>query len=410
MEKLPLHIKIGLRVLGGLVVAVGIFLGGVYVGYSNRPASQKITNIVHKEPDPTLSSTAPTDFEPFWKAWQIVDEKFPQSEKTSSDDRLYGAIKGMLASFGDPYTTFFSPSENKQFQAQISGEFYGIGAEIGEKDGVLTIIAPLKNTPADKAGLQPGDEIVKINDKTTTDMSVDEAVDLIHGPSGSTVALTIFRAGFSAPKVFSVPRAKITLPTVDTEDRTNDHVFIIHLYNFSAQATALFDDAFQKYLDSGEPNLLLDLRGNPGGYLDAAVQIGGLFLPQGKTIVKEIGKTDKDVNVYTSPGPDLFPKGNKLIILVDRGSASASEILSGALSEQGVGVLAGEKTFGKGSVQEVFNVTPDTSMKVTIAKWYTPNGISISETGLTPKIPLKEGTTPQKDTELDAAVALFKTL
>jgi carboxyl-terminal processing protease len=218
------------------------------------------------------------------------------------------------------------------------------------------------------------------------------------------------REKIDEPLVFSITRATITLPTVETSVRESEGVFIISLYNFSSHSVELFHNALEEYIASGKTNLILDLRGNPGGYLEAAVDISSMFLPQGKVVVKEVGKTPDDVNVHLTRGRKLFPQGHKLVILVDKGSASASEIVAGALSEHQAGTLVGVQTFGKGSVQEVINLTSDTSMKVTVAKWYTPEGISISESGLSPKIEIKQGDTKGVDTQLDAAVALFKKL
>ncbi len=401
----PVHITKGIRIFIGLVFVTGVFFGGVYVGYANRSATDKVVSVINKE----AAVTDTTDFNTFWKAWSILDEKFADADKTSAQDRMYGAIKGMLGSFNDPYTTFFPPAENKVFQSEIAGTFDGIGIEIGEKDDVLTVIAPLKDTPADKAGIKAGDKIVAIGETTTNNLTIDKAIDLIRGKAGTTINLTIFREGFAAPKVIPVIRGHIDLPTVKTEVRADQKTFIIHLYNFSANSPQLFHDALQEYIGSGYPNLLLDLRGNPGGYLDAAVTIGSWFIPEGKTIVKEIGKTPDDTSVHTSKGPLLFPNKSKLIVLVDKGSASASEILAGALSEQSIGLLVGEQTYGKGSVQEVIKLTQDTALKVTVAKWYTPNGISISEKGLTPTIKIPYvASKDDTDTQLESAVALFK--
>jgi carboxyl-terminal processing protease len=401
-KPLPAHIKLGLQIFGGVILVGLVFLGGVYVGYDNRPAFAKISNLVH----PTDNSVTNADFSEFWKAWQIVDQNFPGADKITSQDRVYGAIKGMLASFGDPYTTFFPPAENTQFQSQIAGEFSGIGIEIGEKNGLLTVIAPLKGTPAAAAGIKSGDIITKINTTNTSTLTIDQAVDMIVGKNGTTVILTIARQGVPTLIVDTITRATINLSTVDTETKPGG-VFVIHFYTFSANSANLFRLAMDKYLASGDHNLLIDLRGNPGGYLDAAVQIGSEFIPQGKTIVKEIGKTPTDVTVHSSTGPVIFPTSDKLIILADQGSASAAEILSGALSEQGIGVLVGQQTFGKGSVQQVIPLTSDTTMKVTIAHWYTPNGISISQKGLTPKVVIPIDPAAKTDTQLQKAIDLF---
>jgi carboxyl-terminal processing protease len=398
------HIILGLKAMLGVFFTLGVFFGGVYIGYQNRPAMQKITSVIHKDVVPEANLA---DFNAFWKAWDLVNQKFPNADKTNPQDRVYGAIKGMLASFGDPYTTFFPPAENKVFETEIAGSFSGVGIEIGQKEGILTVIAPLKDTPAYRAGIKSGDKIVKIGDKITNDMTIEKAIELIRGKEGTNVDLTIFRDGFTQPKTFAITRAQITLPTVDTEKREKEKVFIIHLYNFSAQSPELFYDAFREYMSSGYPNLLLDLRGNPGGYLDAAVIIGSLFIPEGQTIVKEIGKDSKDVTIHASKGGALFPKTSKLYILADKGSASASEILAGALSEHGIGTLVGEQTFGKGSVQEVVKLTNDTSIKVTVAKWYTPNGVSISDSGLTPKIKIPYSEENGVDKQLETAIGLF---
>ncbi|HRH25056.1 MAG TPA: S41 family peptidase [Candidatus Paceibacterota bacterium] len=396
------HIHLGARILVGIVALAGIFLIGVYVGYENRPASKKIVDIVNKES--TVPNLQTTDFEPFWRAWQLVKEKYPEAGKTSNEEHLYGAIKGLLASFGDPYTTFFDPEETKNFETQISGEFGGVGMEMAQKDGVLTVVAPLKNTPAYKAGIMAGDKIVKIGDKLSSDMSVDNAVDLIRGEPGTDVSITIIRDGLNTPKEISMTRAKISIPTVDTEKHEEQGVFVIKLYSFSAQSPELFRKALQDFVDSGYDKLVLDLRNNPGGYLEAAVSMASWFLPQGEVVVKEIGKTDKDLVLHKSTGPGIFKNKIKMAILVNRGSASASEILAGALSEHGVATLLGEKTFGKGSVQELMKLTPNTSIKITVAKWYTPKGVSISESGLTPTVLVDQNKDTENDIELKQAI------
>jgi carboxyl-terminal processing protease len=280
--------------------------------------------------------------------------------------------------------------------------------EMGQKDGVLTVVAPLKDTPAFKAGVLAGDKIIKINDTVSTDMSTDKAVSLIRGEPGTTVSLTMVREGLSEPKVFNIVRAKISIPTVDTEKHPEKGVFVIKLYSFSAQSPELFQNALNEFANSGYNKLVLDLRNNPGGYLEAAVSMAGWFLPQGQVVVKEIGKTDKDVVLHKSKGPGIFDGKIQMVVLVNKGSASASEILAGALSEHGVATLMGSQTFGKGSVQELMKLTSDTSIKITVAKWYTPNGVSISDNGLTPKVKLEPNKDEKVDTQLQSAINYFK--
>ncbi len=403
-EHTPRHIHIGARVIVGIIFVVAVFLVGVYIGFENRPAMQTITSIVNKEP----AATEKTDFNPFWKAWKIAQEKLPGANETSDQERMYGAIKGMLASFNDPYTTFFDPEESKQFQDEIAGEFGGIGVELGQKENILTVIAPLKDSPAYNAGMQAGDKIVKIDDTMSADMTVDEAINHIRGAAGTKVVLTVVREGLLEPKAITIVRDIIKIPTVDTEKFAAEGVYVIKLYNFSAQSSELFRQALIGFSESGYSKLVLDLRNNPGGYLDAAVNMASWFLPEGTVVVKEIGKSEKDVVLHKSKGPGILKGKIKMVVLVNGGSASASEILAGALSEHGIATLAGQQTFGKGSVQEVVSVTPDTTMKVTVAKWYTPNGISISKQGLTPSVLIDRSQNADNDTQLKAAVKLLQ--
>ena len=395
------HIKLGIKMLGGIIFSVLVFGFGIYIGYARRPVVEQVSGIANKEALTPVSA----DFNLFWNAWQVANEKFVNASKTTDQDKVYGAIKGMLASYNDPYTTFFTPKETQQFDSQIAGAFEGIGAEIGQKDGILTIIAPLKNTPAEKAGLKSGDKLMKI-DERAADMDVDTAISLIRGKGGTVVTLTIARAGATAPIVIPITRGKIDIPTVDTEDKKDAKVFVIHFYTFSANSPALFADAMAKFRATGYKNLVIDLRNNPGGYLDAAVDITKYFLPKDVVVLKEIGRNGAS-KVHTSAGPGEFGKGYKIYIMANKGSASASEILAGALTEHGVATLVGDTTFGKGSVQEVVKLPNKTEMKVTVAKWYTPKGVSISDSGLKPSVVLKPNTEALVDAQLEAVVQMF---
>ncbi len=398
-------------VLAVLVIVGGIFFSGYYIGKQNIASSQKITGIANMA-DPSVSSV---DFEAFWKAWQIINEKYVPTNGTTTEriddqSRVYGAISGMVSSLGDPYTIFFPPAESKDFNEEISGQIEGVGMEVGVKDGILTVIAPVKGTPAYNAGIKPGDKILKINDTITEKLSAEEAIKLIRGKKGTSVRLTFFRTGVKDPFEISVVRDVINMPTVDTERK--DGVFIIHLYSFSAISPDLFRNALREFLETGGDKMIIDLRGNPGGYLEAAQDMASWFIPAGKVVVKEDFRNESDAQVFRTVGHTVFNDSLKLAILIDGGSASASEILAGALHDYGLATLVGTQSFGKGSVQELIDITDDTSLKVTIARWLTPNGTSISHQGLTPDVVVKFDEDAYKkdrtDTQLSKAIEILK--
>lgn len=383
-----------------IVLVVLIFGSGFYFG------SEKSFSFNSRA---TAAETA--DLAAFWKVWNLLDSKFvgPSSTPLTTDEKVYGAIQGLVDSYGDPYTVFFPPKENKEFEETISGNFTGVGMEISVKDEVLTVVAPIKGSPAERAGIKSGDIIAKIHEKSTTELSLDESVSLIRGEPGTVVELTVLREGEVSPLVIEIERAIVQIPTLETELRS-DGVFIISLFNFSAKADVEFREALREFLLSKSNKLVLDLRGNPGGFLDASIDITSWFLPAGKTIVSESFGGKKDDVVFRSKGYNVFNKNLKMVILVDKGSASASEIVAGALKDHGVATIVGTNTFGKGSVQELLDVTDDTSLKVTIAQWLTPNGISISDGGLSPDVEVeitKEDAEAEKDPQLDKAIEIL---
>lgn len=390
-----------------LLVCLGIFFSGFFLGKYNQSDKSKIINVTNKDSEELLS----VDFAPFWKAWNVINEKYvststsTDAHKIDDEARLYGAIAGMTKALGDPYTVFFPPVESKSFEEEISGNFEGVGMEIGIRDNILTVIAPLKNTPAYRAGIKSGDKIIQINDTPTADLGTEQAVAIIRGKRGTEVAFTLLREGEENPIKITVVRDVIDIPTIDTE--TKGDVFIIRLYNFSAISQNLFRQSLREFVESGKYKLILDLRGNPGGYLEASIDMASWFLPAGKVVVKEDFRDESDNQVFRSKGYNIFNDSLKMVVLIDGGSASASEILAGALQEHGVATLIGAKSFGKGSVQELVKITGDTSLKVTVARWLTPNGHSISSGGLTPDIdvPLDvEAFKDGKDNQLNRAL------
>lgn len=366
------------------------------------------------------------EFAPFWKVWGLLDEKFVGTATTTKEERIHGAMKGLVESMGDPYTVFFPPEEAKLFESDISGTFSGVGMEIGIKDSVLTVIAPLKGSPAEKAGMKTGDKVLKIGTEETKGMSVEKAVKLIRGPVNTKVVLTVIPTGTTQVLERTLTRETIEVPSIETEVKTatgatapsgsglrDDGIFVIRLFSFTSTSPNQFRSALREFVKSGSHKLILDLRGNPGGYLEAAVDMASWFLPIGKVVVSEDFGGNAPEKIYRSKGYDAFNTNMKMVILVNQGSASASEILAGALKEHGVAQLVGEKTFGKGSVQELVKITPDTSLKVTIARWLTPNGTNLSKNGLVPDVEVKiteKDIKEKKDPQLDKAVEILKAL
>lgn len=391
------------QIIISVILAGAVFGVGFLFGADSR--SSAVPSYVLNS-----TSTAALDMDPFWNVWNTLEEKFAPASTTTFDiseqDKLWGAVEGLAASYGDPYTVFFPPVKSKAFEEEISGSFGGVGMEIGVQDGFLTIIAPLKGTPADKAGVKAGDRIIAIDGKPATGFSTDEAITMIRGEIGKPVTVTFAREGAAEPLVKTMVRAAIEIPTVNTR-LTKEGVFVIELYNFSAVSPNLFRSALREFVESKSDKLILDLRNNPGGYLEAAMDMASWFLPTGKVVVTEDFGDKQEAEVYRSKGYDVFNDNLKMVILVNEGSASASEILAGALREHGKAILVGSQTFGKGSVQELVPITGDTSLKVTVAHWLTPNGNSISNGGLAPDIEVKltaENTKNGADPQLQKAI------
>ena len=394
-----------------LIIGVLIAIGSFNLGFNSGEKSLS-TAIVGIE-NATEGKPTNVDFAPFWKAWNLLNEKYVSASTTSktvdNQEKVWGAIQGLTNSLGDPYTVFFPPVESELFESDIRGNFEGVGMEVVAKDGAITVIAPLKNSPASRAGIMTGDRIIKIDNKETANLSTEDAVQIIRGPRGTKVTLAILRNGAKEPINIEVTRDVIDIPTIDTKELPGG-IFLIELYSFSAQSPNLFRGALREFILSNNDKLILDLRGNPGGYLEAAIDMASWFLPSSKVVVREDFGPSKDEKIYRSKGYNIFNDSLKFVILVDKGSASASEILAGALSEHGKAVLVGDKTFGKGSVQELVNITPKTSLKVTIARWLTPNGLSISQDGIEPNFIVKYSLTDREaghDPQLAKAIEIL---
>jgi len=400
-------------ILVSLLIIAASFVGGIFIGINQKPAIESVINIVRKTPEiPTPSQEqAKTDFNLFWDVWSRLDENFVDKSKIEPQKMVFGAIDGMVKSLGDPYTVFLPPEEAKRFNDDIKGEFGGIGAEIGIKKGILTIIAPLKDSPAEKAGLKAGDKVLKINGTSTIDLTLDKAVSFIRGEKGTEVTLTITGDDdLGNTKEVKIKRDTIKIPVIETK-KLDGGIFYIHLFNFNEKSTVEFKKGLIEMQNSGANKLILDLRNNPGGYLNAAIDIASWFIPAGEIVAKEKMANEEEL-IYRSYGY-RFLESIPAVVLINQGAASASEIVAGALRDQKNIKLIGEKSFGKGSVQELEKLPQDASLKITIAKWLTPNGHSINDAGLEPDIKVeikKEAIDEGKDPQLDKAIEIIKGL
>lgn len=351
------------------------------------------------------------DFSLFWDAYDKLHNSFINPDEIDNQKVIYGAISGMTKSLGDPYTDFFDPKQAKMFQQDLLGSFDGIGVEIGIKKEQLTVIAPLKGTPAERAGLKSGDQIIKINDKSASDISIEEAVNIIRGKKGTKVILTIFRDGWRDTKDIEIVRDTIKVDSVKWEMKSND-VAYINIRQFNQPLTSDFKKVAFEIMESPAKKIILDLRDNPGGYLEVSQDIASWFLKTGQIVViEDFGKNKSQQQFKTNGNSALMDY--PIVVLINKGSASASEILAGALRDNRNVKLIGEKSFGKGSVQELVKLNDGASfLKITIAKWLTPKGNLISEIGLNPDIKIdltEDDIKSDKDPQLDRAMEYIRT-
>jgi carboxyl-terminal processing protease len=392
-------------IIGALSVAVAVlFASGVMVGVKIGEEYPKTVTVRGIENVENSEAIGNTDFGLFWDAWQKIDENHLRASEVGNEERVRGAVRGLVGSLGDPHSAFFDPAEDQKFQEDIKGNFGGIGAEIGVRKEQLVVVAPLKDTPASKAGLLPLDRILLINTTSTEGMSVDEAVRMIRGPKGTEVTLTVLREGWDKPKEFKIVRDIIRIPTIDATMK-EDGIVHVQLYSFNANAQLAFYEAAVDFLRKNPRGMILDLRNNPGGYLEVAVQLAGWFLPRGLLVVQEAPRSGA-AEEFRANGNAAF-KDFPLVILINEGSASASEILAGALRDHRHVKLIGEKSFGKGTVQQIVDLFDGSSMKLTVAQWVLPNGGILEGKGLEPDIVVKPS---EKDIESGNDVQLTKAI
>ena len=391
-----------------IIVVLAVMLGGGFsLGFKVGQETPK-TIVVRSVSNLGEGKPADADFGTFWQAWQIINDNYLRNKDVTTVAKLHGAIKGLVGSLNDPYSEFFNPDDGKKFEQDVQGNFGGIGTELGVKKNQLVIVAPLKDTPASRAGILAGDQILKINSSSTDGITIEKAVSLIRGPEGTEVILTIFREGWSKTKDFKMVRANIVVPTLEVET-VNDHITHLSLHGFNGNAEPLFYQAMLKELRNGSRGLILDLRNDPGGFLEVAVNLAGWFLPKGSLVVSEAGTV--------KPSQDFRAVGNAMLVnfpvvaLVNGGSASAAEILAGALRDVRHIKLVGETSFGKGTVQELQHLRDGSSIKVTVAHWVLPSGQILENGGLKPDVEVKltdEDIANKKDPQLNKAIEVLK--
>ncbi len=341
----------------------------------------------------------------YFRVWNVLQGKYLR-KPVADKDLFYGSLEGMVASLGDPYTVFLRPSLAQRFVSDLKGTFFGVGAEIGIRNERLIVIAPLPETPAHRAGLKSGDTIVTIDSADTTGMSVEAAVDKIRGPKGTKVTLSILREGFEKPENFVIVRDEIVVKSVSVSH--DGDISIVKMSQFGADTEQLFSKAIVELQKRKARGLIVDLRSNPGGFLNTAVRVVSEWFPSGPVVLEKFnnGVTEE----YLREGK-MRLKGVTPVVIVNGFSASASEIMAGALQDYGAATIVGERTFGKGSVQDVEQLSDGSAVKVTVAEWFTPKGRTIDKTGIAPDIEIKptKDEDPLKDEVLRHAKEILRT-
>jgi len=389
-------VKLSLKKIRRLVFIITFLLIAGFVGYrigvsrssDNRPVQG-------------------VDLSLFWLVWRRLENKYFDQKALNAKKMVEGAISGMVASLGDPYTVFLPPADNKINKEDLTGEFGGVGIQLGYKNHTLAVISPLKRTPAEEAGVQAGDLILKIKDEgkgidqSTEGISLPEAVKLIRGKEGTKVVLTLAREGMEKPIDTSITRRRIAIPALETRwiERGGKRFAYVHLFQFSERMSKEWSEQVKEMVESeksgkGLDGLVLDLRNNPGGYLQGAVFVAEEFLPLGKTVVWQESYNGRRSKFVVDRSGNLLDV--PLVVLINKGSASAAEILAGALRDYQRAQIIGLKSFGKGTIQEPEELPGKAGLHITTARWLLPNGESINKEGIKPDIEVKEATESSK--------------
>lgn len=388
----------------------GIFIGRMWGASASEPRAISRANgaaaVLGIGQSPPAGVAENIEFRRFWEVWQLLEEKYYR-QPIDQEALFYGALRGLASGLDDPYTSFFDPRDAEDFQISLSGRFSGIGAEIGIKEERVSIVAPLPDTPAERAGLKAGDIIVAVDGMDTAGWTIEEAVSKIRGEKGTEVVLNIFREGRDEPPFdVSIVRDEIKLVSVRDIPR-DDGIAHISINNFNGDTRESFNKLVDEALAKNPKGLILDLRNNPGGYLDVALYVAGEWV--GDSVVVKERRQGVVFSELRGTGRNRLA-GIPTVVLVNEGSASASEIVAGALQDYGVATIVGAMTFGKGSVQDYINLEDGSAVKITIAEWLTPNERVINEVGLEPDRliePTDEDYEAGKDVQLEEAVKIL---
>ncbi|MFA5358892.1 MAG: S41 family peptidase [Patescibacteria group bacterium] len=384
------------------------FIGGLTVGRIEKGSEQgRVNNFLQDNKDNSYL-VKNVNFQILDEIWKTIKSDYLYKDKVLDTQMFYGALRGVVDSLGDQHSMFFDPKEVKEFEDEMRGTFEGIGAELGIKNNQVVIVSPLADSPANKAGLKSGDKIMAVDGKMTASLALDEVVSMIRGPKGTKVSLLIIREGWDSPKEIEIIRDEIRIDSVRWSIKEGNIVYI-EMYSFNDDTTKLFNKAINEILLKNPKGIILDLRNNPGGYFDGAVSVASEWIDEGNVVAKESFDGTKQ-NEYRAEGKSRL-KGYPTVVLINGGSASGAEIVAGALQDYKIATLVGEKSFGKGSVQEFKNISDGSAIKLTIAKWLTPNNRDIDKEGIIPDIevvPTEEDYKNNIDSQLQKAIEIIK--
>ncbi len=395
------------------LVVIVVVTSSFFAGYGAALRSETVGVAAAPMAAPAVPTGTPQDLEKqfnlFWEAWNAIDREFYDRKALDNQKRTYGAITGMVEALGDPHTAFASPVQSSVNEGDLKGSFDGIGVTVEMIDRMVVVVAPLPDTPGEKAGIRAGDVIVGINDEKTEGLSLTEAVSRIRGPRGTEVKLTIYRQGLREPLNISVTRSEIKVASVSGE-MVADDVAYIRITSFTESTTKTLVDTVRRLQEQHPRALILDLRNDPGGLLQSSLEVSSIFQKNGVLLYEE----DKD-GKRTSFSAQRMPVQTDLpmVVLVNRGSASASEIVAGALKDTGRAKLIGQRTFGKGSVQTIRELSDGSTLRITIAHFFTPSGADINQVGIEPDIAVEITDDDRKagqDPQMEAAVKAVKEL